>query len=437
MLEYFQDPHDNLYNVSSARTSLCRLDKAGKSRGTLPFFDLLCVLFCIFYITCRDYSHDPILSASKGYILGKIMDSSDDSPLVGVRITTEPFTQALASNSRGMYVISETDTGNFSIFAEYEGYNSCDTVLYVKAGVITLCNIKMEKKVNHSPAIPQLISPANHAKSQNLTVSLNWTSSDPDGDSLFYDVYMDTTSSPVKLVASNLPQNLFVVSGLDSAKTYYWCVKAQDGLGLSSDLSTVYSFSTLGKMVILINESFESYAVNTFPSSGGWILQYNGAGNSYQGVTNKEAHWGNKSLQVLGTYSWCGTIYNYFSYIPQEIFFEGWIKTMGSDNLIAYNNGHEGSWGNAYATIYFGSAIECHIGSSSQSAQSYTTNRWYKIKMQYDSKQSSISVWIDDILRVKNLTGTVSGVGYANLQLQSGWGGNYLYCDDIKVWYYE
>jgi len=398
---------------------------------------ILVILICFSHISCRNYSNNPIVSALKGCIQGKITDSLDDSPLAGIIISTEPVTHAGATSSTGVYKICEIDTGNYVIRAEKDGYNPCESRIHVKAGIITICNMTIVKKLNHSPAIPQLISPINNAKSQNLSVTLMWTSSDPDGDSLYYDVYLDTTSSPAIIVASNHPRNYFVASGLDSAKKYYWYVRAKDGQGMSSSLSIINSFTTIGKMVFLINENFESYAVNAFPSSGGWILQYNGAGDGYQGVTDKHAHWGSKSLQVLGTYSWCGTIYYFFSYVPQEIFFEGWIKTMGSDNLIAYNNGHEGSWGNAYATIFFGSAIECYIGSSSQSAQPYTTNRWYKIKTKYNSKKGSISLWIDDILKVENLTGTVSGMGYANLQLQSGWGSNFLYCDDIKVWYYE
>jgi hypothetical protein len=51
----------------------------------------------------------------------------------------------------------------------------------------------------------------------------------------------------------------------------------------------------------LFEDGFESYPVQTFPTSGGWTLRYAGAGSSYQYVTNAQASLGAQALRRSGT----------------------------------------------------------------------------------------------------------------------------------------
>jgi hypothetical protein len=188
--------------------------------------------------------------------------------------------------------------------------------------------------------------------------------------------------------------------------------------------------------VYLINDDFENYTENTFPSSGGWILKYNGKGDDSQIISKSQAHSGSKSFQLVGRYSWSSVAYYRLSSPPEVVFFEAWIKTSGNECLIDFSNRDEGTWGTGYANVLFvEGAISCSIGGTGQNIQAFDFNVWYKVKLKYNSIDSSISVWINDEQKVTDLKGTVSSAGYCDLSLMSGWNAPVAYFDDVKVWY--
>ena len=63
----------------------------------------------------------------------------------------------------------------------------------------------------------------------------------------------------------------------------------------------------------IFRDDFESYAVGTFPSAGGWILVWNGKGNQYQVITDARYHSSRKSFQLWGTYGWSAHAERHFS----------------------------------------------------------------------------------------------------------------------------
>ncbi|MBM7559998.1 fibronectin type III domain-containing protein [Marinitoga litoralis] len=98
------------------------------------------------------------------------------------------------------------------------------------------------EKVNNPPNKPQLLSPPNNATDIESDVTLVWNASDPDRDTLTYDVYLDKTqnfSSPYK---SNISNTSLLVTGLELGTTYYWKVVAKDGKG-GENTSNIYSFT--------------------------------------------------------------------------------------------------------------------------------------------------------------------------------------------------
>ncbi len=70
-------------------------------------------------------------------------------------------------------------------------------------------------------------SPANNATNQPVTLTLSWGCSDPDGDSLTYDVYFGTSSNPTMKVSSGQSGKTLSRSNLSHNTTYYWKVVAK------------------------------------------------------------------------------------------------------------------------------------------------------------------------------------------------------------------
>ncbi|WP_129409098.1 fibronectin type III domain-containing protein [Marinitoga lauensis] len=97
-------------------------------------------------------------------------------------------------------------------------------------------------KVNNPPNIPQLLSPPNNATDIDPDVTLVWNATDPDGDSLTYDVYLDKTQNFSSPYRTNISTTSLSISDLELGVTYYWKVVAKDGKG-GENSSDTYSFT--------------------------------------------------------------------------------------------------------------------------------------------------------------------------------------------------
>jgi hypothetical protein len=77
------------------------------------------------------------------------------------------------------------------------------------------------------PAAPVPLHPADSASLSDTTVGLRWRCTDPDGDTLRYDVYMGPAGA-VERVAREVSDTLYSVTGLVTSGVYYWRVVARD-----------------------------------------------------------------------------------------------------------------------------------------------------------------------------------------------------------------
>ena len=97
-------------------------------------------------------------------------------------------------------------------------------------------------KPNTAPSKPSVLSPVNGENGVSVTQKLSWTSNDPDGDSLTYDVYFGTSATPT-LASSDQTDATYVPAKMYYNTTYYWKVVAMDGKGGVSE-GDVWRFTT-------------------------------------------------------------------------------------------------------------------------------------------------------------------------------------------------
>ncbi len=103
------------------------------------------------------------------------------------------------------------------------------------------CSKKSTDASNHSPVVPSDLRADKHT-GQTLTYMLTWNCSDPDDDSVTFEVYFGTSSLP-HLEKSNHAQNSYTVDSLDYNTKYYWKIVARDIHGATSS-SSVTNFTT-------------------------------------------------------------------------------------------------------------------------------------------------------------------------------------------------
>jgi len=97
---------------------------------------------------------------------------------------------------------------------------------------------------NNPPNAPANPYPEDNATDVSTDLSLRWSCSDPDGDSLTYDIYFGTDLNNLQLVAQNYSTNSYQISNLEYNKKYYWKIVAKDSKGAIRE-GTVWSFTTV------------------------------------------------------------------------------------------------------------------------------------------------------------------------------------------------
>ena len=86
-----------------------------------------------------------------------------------------------------------------------------------------------KQKPNHKPTVT-LSSPTNGSTVTKNSPTLSWSSEDKDlGDELSYNVYLDTSSEPTKIVSEKQLETTYQATNLENGKTYYWKVIPNDG----------------------------------------------------------------------------------------------------------------------------------------------------------------------------------------------------------------
>nr|MBA4404987.1 hypothetical protein [Nanoarchaeum sp.] len=107
-------------------------------------------------------------------------------------------------------------------------------------GVVSLEElIAQASTTNHAPNNATNPSPTNNSTNASVNPLLNWDCSDPDGDSITYDVFLDS-----QLVADDIVDSQFQLSGLQTNRQYHWMIQAKDSHGLSNTNNATWNFTT-------------------------------------------------------------------------------------------------------------------------------------------------------------------------------------------------
>jgi len=116
-----------------------------------------------------------------------------------------------------------------------------------------------ESKPNNPPNTPSGPIPANGAANVLLNAILSWTGGDPDGDTVKYDVYFGTTSSPSK-VASNHTTLTYDPEMVMYNTTYYWQIVSWDNHTASAK-GPLWHFTTKqeGILTVIITKPLENH----------------------------------------------------------------------------------------------------------------------------------------------------------------------------------
>jgi len=138
--------------------------------------------------------------------------------------------------------------------------------------------------INFAPDVPKYPFPGDSASGMSTSLTLLWSCSDFDDDTLAYDVYFDTDNPPTTLIADHQSDTTLAVTLLNDT-TYYWRVIAYDEE--DSTQSPVWTFSTdtvwqCGHSVAYEWQTYETVLIGTQC----WMAENMNVGRKYSYQSN-------------------------------------------------------------------------------------------------------------------------------------------------------
>ena len=192
---------------------------------------LLLLIGCLLLNACREETIEPEVFGS---LAGYVVSTPEDTDVVGARVSTNPPTSTVLTDSIGQFVIEQLPIGNYTVRVEQEGFTSSveNVKIYQDQTANIIVSLEPDSLSNSAPGAPTAPAPASGSTVIGTTQTLKWTTTDPDeDDQLSYDVYLYAADQiDPELIAANHPEDSLVVSGLDYDRVYFWQIVARDQL---------------------------------------------------------------------------------------------------------------------------------------------------------------------------------------------------------------
>lgn len=199
------------------------------------------LLLSLVLFSCKENTIQPDLTGS---IEGQVLDIVSQTAIKGAVVSTSPASVSVITDENGKFKIEDVNTGNYLVSAISNGYGKGSVNISVKEGQTSTAIIMMTKSAgNLTPVVPTNPIPADGGQDQELTLTLNWKSSDPNGYPLTYDLYLYKPGSQSVVIKSGITDTTITIDSLEFNTTYLWHIVAIDSAGLQT-YGPVWSFST-------------------------------------------------------------------------------------------------------------------------------------------------------------------------------------------------
>ncbi|MDN3724626.1 carboxypeptidase regulatory-like domain-containing protein [Aequorivita sp. SDUM287046] len=188
---------------------------------------LFSVCLFLLHISCSEDTIDVVLM---GNLSGKVTDKLTGVPLENVKITTNPASTTVFTDSIGRFRINNIPVDDYSVQAELSGYAAGFEATAVTEGQTAAVSFELSlaNSDNNPPTIPILISPEDGAVDLPLEVQFIWEASDPEDDELSYTLDLRNGSTDEVQVFEVGQDTTFTVSNLQLATKYFWQVTVTD-----------------------------------------------------------------------------------------------------------------------------------------------------------------------------------------------------------------
>ena len=237
----------------------------------------ICAVTTFVFSSCSEDTIDVVLYGS---LSGKVTAKATGDPLENVKITTNPASTTVFTDSEGKFTIKSIAVDDYSVQAELSGYTTGFESVAVEEGATSSVSFELvlSNKKNLPPAAPILVSPEDGETELPLEVTFIWEGSDPDGDELSYTLELRNGTTNEVQNFNTAQDTSYTVQNLKLATSYFWQVTASDGENdpvgsVISEFKTlvlpdnpfIFVKETNGNLVIYSGDQDQGQSGNTEP----------------------------------------------------------------------------------------------------------------------------------------------------------------------------
>ncbi len=187
----------------------------------------ICAILLVVVFGC---SEDTLDIVRTGNISGKVADKITGAALENVKITTNPASTTVFTDSLGSFILNDVAIDDYSVQAENAGYaTGFESTAVIEGNTAQVSfELTVSNTQNRPPMAPTLISPEDGAEELPLDVTFIWESSDPNGDELTYTLDLRNGSTNEMQVFEVGQDTTFTVNNLQLATKYFWQITVSD-----------------------------------------------------------------------------------------------------------------------------------------------------------------------------------------------------------------
>ncbi|QNJ96794.1 hypothetical protein ALE3EI_0204 [Constantimarinum furrinae] len=213
-------------------------------RRVTKIFYISVGMLLILFTSCNE---DRIGEFDFGTIQGTVVASGTNTPLENVRISTQPISSTVFTDSNGKFTIENVPVGDFAVEARVEGYITDfePTTVQANRTVQVVFELEVSTANNRPPTAPQLIAPGENEVLQSIEAVFEWSATDPEEDPLTYSLELRNDQNNDVLLFEDIEDTTFTYSPLMLGAQYFWQVSVSDGIN-DPVLSPVGTFEVIG-----------------------------------------------------------------------------------------------------------------------------------------------------------------------------------------------
>lgn len=282
--------------------------------------------------SCKDDATSVTISPQ---IEGTVYDDETNEPIQGATITTVPASVSIMTDANGKFLIKDLNAGEYTINAEATGYYNKATIVATKAGIKTTADIKMRslKAGNTPPNVPVISSSGIVNNDNTVTATLTWSATDPESNSMVYDVYWGDAADNLTKILSATTATKHILTNLIVAKPYFWKVVATDiyGASTSSEITQFSMTAAPGAVDAVLMMTFDGNTNDYSPN------KLNGTGEQISYVAGHDGK-ANGAVYFSGNNSIVTVPYNAKMNLSNSYTIALWIKPNTGYGYFPDNN---------------------------------------------------------------------------------------------------